>query len=510
MQACAHRLCSVRYVFTDFALNAASERGVRLRVIENLAAMRVVPTALRFVVALTIAGFMTWQLLAIGPLPIVPHWLAPGPHEVTTKLFSVIWWLAIAAASSGAASLAVAAIVRVRGAAGHHALKFISDGVGIVCFVIALVSMSAFVFEFPVSTVLATSSIVAVVLGFALQNTVADLLSGLALSIEQPFRIGDRIDLGDRVTGRVVEMNWRATHMLSVSGDLMIVPNSLLSKGRIVNHDSPVAPVHRSSVMVKLGNDEVPQRAIEVLRAAAIRTHGVLDKPAPRIEIASYGEWSIDYKILFYFKDWGDETEIASAIYDAVWSHLSWAGIAHPAPRTIMSEQSLASGESRSLPALLKQIPVFEYLTNQDRIDLAGQLHVRAVPRGSYLIEQGAVGQSLFVVRDGMFDVHVLADDGTERIVKRLFPGDYVGEASLLTGTPRNASVEAVSAAVVYEIDKAHFEPFLNAQPDMADRLAAALIARNAERDAVSAPVNGAAHTALAQMASQIRAFFRH
>jgi hypothetical protein len=67
-----------------------------------------------------------------------------------------------------------------------------------------------------------------------------------------------------------------------------------------------------------------------------------------------------------------------------------------------------------------------------------------------------------------------------------------------------------VTSAVVYEIDKDHFEPFLNARPDMAERLAAELVARNAERDKTSVTVNGASHTALALMANQIRAFFKH
>lgn len=170
----------------------------------------------------------------------------------------------------------------------------------------------------------------------------------------------------------------------------------------------------------------------------------------------------------------------------------------------------MTAGESRLLPALLKHIPVFEFLTDAERNNLAEQLHVRPVARGSHLITQGDTGQSLFVVRDGIFDVHVHDDADGERIVKRLFPGDYVGEASLLTGAPRNATIEAVTNAVVYEIDKARFEPFLNARPDMADRLAAALVARNAERDAIAVPANGAGRTQLALMANQIRAFFRH
>jgi small-conductance mechanosensitive channel len=120
--------------------------------------MRVVPTALRFAVALAIVGWASWQLLTVGPLPIVPHWLAPGPHEFGTKVLSVVWWFALAATLSGTAALIVTTIVKIRGASGHRALKFISDGIGILIFVVAIVALSAFVFEFPVSTVLATSS----------------------------------------------------------------------------------------------------------------------------------------------------------------------------------------------------------------------------------------------------------------------------------------------------------------------------------------------------------------
>lgn len=473
--------------------------------------VRVVPMTLRLVLALSVVAFTSWQLLAIGGLPVVPHAIPPGVHRFAATLYSIVWWIALAATLSGAASLVVAVLVKVRGASGHRALRFISDGLGIIIFGISAVALSAFVFEFPISTVLATSSIVAVVLGFALQNTVADLLSGLALSIEQPFRIGDRIDLGERASGRVVEMNWRATHLLTASGDLVVVPNSALSRGRIINHDSRVAPVHRSSVTIKLGNDEAPGHASELLRAAAMHAQGVLTKPPPRVQVAAYSEWAIDYKILFYFKDWGEESEIAGAVYRAVWSHLSWAGIAHPAPRTLTQNIIGQADEARSLPAMLKHIPVFEHLTDEERAGIAAQLHVRPVARGTRIIEQGSDNDhSLYIVRDGVFDVHVHDEDAaSERNVARLYPGDYVGEASLLTGAPRNATVEASTPAIVYQIDKAHFEPFLNARPDMADAIAAGLVSRMAERDKVAVTGNGNGHTTLALVANQIRAFFR-
>ncbi len=299
-----------------------------------------------------------------------------------------------------------------------------------------MASLSAFVFEFPLSAVFATSSIIAVTLGFAMQHTRADLLSGLAMSIEGPFRVGDRIDLGDR-GGRVLAMNWRATHVLAINGDVIVVPNSTLNHGRIINHDSPVAPTHRSSVTVKLGNDEAPARALDVLRAAAMSAQGVLSTPPPRVEIAAYGDWAIDYRILFYFADWGDETQIASNIYNAVWSHLSWAGISHPVPRTILAEPGTKAGAASSLPVLLKRIPVFASLDDDERTQLAAALGVRAIPAGVQVIEQVARGESLFVVREGVFDVRVTDGSGAARVVTRLFPGDVVGEASLLSPAPR-------------------------------------------------------------------------
>jgi len=235
---------------------------------------------------------------------------------------------------------------------------------------------------------------------------------------------------------------------------------------------------------------------------------GVLASPAPRVDIASYNDWAIEYKVLFHFADWGDESEIASRVFGTVWSHLSWAGISQPAPRTVMTTAPPDADDGVALPTLLKRIPVFATLADDDRAQLSDCLRVRSVDAGTRLIEQGDGGQSLFIVREGIFDVHVRDEFGVERIVNRLYPGDYLGEASLLTGVARNAAVEAVTAATVYEIDKADFEPFLIARPEMVEMLAHTLASRNSHRDSNAIAVPAA--TALTAIANQIRTFFRN
>jgi small-conductance mechanosensitive channel/CRP-like cAMP-binding protein len=471
--------------------------------------MRLVPPSLRFVVFAVILVVVSLRLLEHGGLPLSPHALATGPTHGLAQLLGVVWWVAAVFVVHALTTIGVALIERLRGTTGHRGLRFVSDAAGVVYAVVAAIALSAFVFDLPVSTVFATSSVLAVVLGIALQSTVGDLLGGLALNLEEAFRLGDRIDVDERTSGRVVEMTWRSTHLLARSGDLAIVPNSLLSRSKIINHDARGPYVHRSTVSIKLENTEAPARVRELLRAAALSARGVLAAPEPLVEIAAFTDWALEYRIVFFYIDHSEELPIASAILEAAWSHLAWAGIALPLPRTILARQTDGHG-SNALDGLLSRVRIFERLTSDERRQLAGKLAVRHVIRGTRLIAQGESGSSLFIVCEGALAVLVADADGREREVARLFPGDYVGEASLLTGAPRNASIDAVTDAAVYEIEKDAFEPFLRLRPEMTDALAAALGARAVTRDAVLAEAHSAHESGMAHIAQQIRSFFRH
>jgi small-conductance mechanosensitive channel len=78
---------------------------------------------------------------------------------------------------------------------------------------LAFVGIVDTVFQQPISAFLATSGVMAIVLGLALQNTLADVFSGLAINIERPYMAGDWISVTDRVSGQVIEVNWRATRI---------------------------------------------------------------------------------------------------------------------------------------------------------------------------------------------------------------------------------------------------------------------------------------------------------
>lgn len=116
---------------------------------------------------------------------------------------------------------------------------------------------------------MATSGAVPIVLGLALQSTLKDVFSGIVLSFSRPYRPGDWISIDAVTEGRVVEMRWRATHVLTANCDLAIVPNSAITKAQIVNASSP-SGIHGMTVSIQLGAKIAPAPRAEILRHAVL------------------------------------------------------------------------------------------------------------------------------------------------------------------------------------------------------------------------------------------------
>lgn len=89
----------------------------------------------------------------------------------------------------------------------------------------------------------ATSAVIGGVVGFAMQETIGNIIGGIALQMESVISIGDWITVGD-VTGQVVEIRWRSTSLVTRNDDMVVIPNGVLAKGTLINLSRPV-PWHR-------------------------------------------------------------------------------------------------------------------------------------------------------------------------------------------------------------------------------------------------------------------------
>src|SRR5262249_59283316 len=86
---------------------------------------------------------------------------------------------------------------------------------------------------FPLTGVLTTSAILTAVLGFAMQDTLGNVLGGLALQLDNSIAVGDWVKVGD-LRGRVAEIRWRYTAIETRNWETVIIPNGMLMKGQVV------------------------------------------------------------------------------------------------------------------------------------------------------------------------------------------------------------------------------------------------------------------------------------
>src|SRR5215475_2857007 len=228
-----------------------------------------------FLVVLTIV------LLHAGVVPYEPQARTGVPfQDAVHAALKIAWWLWAAWFVVG--FLRVFVVTERRPREG----KLIQDLLAGLIYLAAVFAIIAYVFNLPIQGLLATSGAIAIILGLALQSTLSDVFSGIVLNFSRPYRPGDWISIDGSTDGRVIEMNWRATHVLTGKRDLAIVPNSTIAKAKIVNASSP-SGIHGMSVTIELDAKTLPTAAAEILRQAVVNTRPILANPTPAIAVKS-------------------------------------------------------------------------------------------------------------------------------------------------------------------------------------------------------------------------------
>ncbi|MBA3271014.1 MAG: mechanosensitive ion channel [Acidobacteria bacterium] len=287
---------------------------------------------------------------------------------------------------------------------------------------------------------LTTSAVGAVVVGFALQDTLGNLFSGLAIQIEKPFRVGHWIAVGDR-EGQVQEITWRATKLLTKAGQFLVVPNGIISKEAILNYSEPTVPT-RLMVEVGVSYSTPPNQAKAAVNEALSQSPIVLVSPPVAVMLHDFGASAMTYHVWFWIADYAQELEARDQVRTNIWYTFRRKNIEIPYPiqveysRDEMPQRS--EGDVMTSAAQLGAIDLFSTLPLESRLALSrtGQEHIFAA--GEAIVRQGDTGHSMYVLLSGSARV-VIEPAGAE--VARLAPGGFFGEMSMLTGDPRTATV---------------------------------------------------------------------
>lgn len=356
---------------------------------------------------------------------------------------------------------------------------------------------------------LTTSAVSAVVIGFALQDTLGNAFAGLALQSERPFNVGHWIKVGD-FEGRVAEVTWRATKLRTKAGNFVVVPNNIVSKEAISNYSEPSTQC-RIEVEVGASYLSPPNSVKSAISEALTNSVRALKTPAPDVVLASFDSSAINYRVRFWIDDFEHDEkardEVRSAIYYAFARH----GIEIPWPIQVQYEKTWDEpdpvAQVRGRGRLLAGVDLFAGLNDAARDEIARSVRSRTFGDGESIVRQGEPGESMFVVGSGRAVVML---EPERREVATIETGGYFGEMSLLTGEPRTATVIARGDTVVLEVGADLFRHLAETSPQAIEQVGVAAAARRIELDKVRASGAGpAVADAPATFLSRMRRFLR-
>ncbi len=364
---------------------------------------------------------------------------------------------------------------------------------------------------------LTTSALLTAAIALSLQETLGNMVAGLAIQVQRPFDVGDWIQFDSEKThiGRVIEINWRATKVITLDDVEVIVPNATLAKVPIVNFTKPTR-TSRRSLYIYAPVDVPPHLVQRTILEALGGSLGVLAEPPASVVTNAFVDGNIEYWVRFFTDQFHRRDVADGTARDRIWYALRRIGVT-PAtsPNRAVHLQEVSSAararEERDLEdreRALRSIDFLAVLPDEQRRRLAASSTVRLYVEGEAIVKKGETSAEMFLVESG--EVAVTVDESE---VARLGPGKFFGEMALMTGEPRNATVRTAGACRLLVIDAASMRSVFESAPDLAVHISRVIAERQAalEHESAAASLRRPAASAeerSSQLLGRIRKFF--
>jgi small-conductance mechanosensitive channel len=425
---------------------------------------------------------LTWLLQRVIGSPFHPNYGTPGSEgELWARFIEAAWWMIAARGVVGIVRLVVVLEHRPR------ETQIISDLLAGAIYIATALAVINFAFQVPIRGLLATSGVIAIVLGLALQSTLSDVFSGIAVGLERPFKAGDLLWVeGSNVEGRVLQVNWRSTQIATADGNIEVVPNSIVAKARLVNRSLPT-PMRRDKVDIRADTAVSPETCIATMNAAVLSCGRLLKIPAPVIECTSLeGDGNV-FHVWFSVSDVDQLSPARTELLTQLHRHLRHAGIALGVPGLA----TVSKIEPPSRAELMAQSDLFGVIEQTQRDMIAGHLTEILLQPGEKLIEQDGIPSALFFIASGALEITIQEPNQLPRVVHRMGPGESLGAIGLITGSPYAATATALTPVCAYRLDKAAIAAAIAQMPALRDGLEAlAKRGQAALRNDATAPEN--------------------
>ena len=397
------------------------------------------------------------------------------------RFFDFLWWFA-----SG--SLLLVAMDKLvwtplEAATGRPVPRVIKTSLTGLVVVLTLFGIVSNVFERDVTGLMATSGLVAMIIGLAVQSNLANVFSGIALNIERPMRPGDWIKIGDGPVAQVVDISWRATKVRTFANTMLNIPNSVVTGARLENFSFPESHFlieHVQYVPPELDPAWVTDLLLDGLRLTRC-ADGRRHLDVARVSYTGVDALGGRYVVKFDCIDRNKAGSQTHAVLLSLHHVLQRAGVqiatAAGSDAIHAMHQPEPLEKAPSAEALMADAEPFATLPAPDRQRLAAIARSRTVKAGTTVFSEGEPADALFLVAAGVLSAR-RQGSGTEQEVERFGPGALVGIEALLEGERRLTTVTAIGRAVLFSLARNEVAHILETHPDLMERVGE-LMARN-------------------------------
>jgi small-conductance mechanosensitive channel len=315
---------------------------------------------------------------------------------------------------------------------------------------IGVALMFSFIWGANVGRLFTALGVTSIVLGLALQNSVGQIISGLLVLFEQPFQLGDWVDTPS-ARGRVVEVNWRATHIDTGSG-LQIIPNSVLALASFTNLSRPPGD-HSISVVTEFGENDPPDDVCGMLTHVANSLPQLRTGASP----SSVAAGGIEYKTSIPLRSPADDAAARATFLRWVW-YASRRGSLH------LNGADDDFGSAERLETSLRTIAPTLRLNDADKQQLLPQIRITRYGADEAIQFPGQVPKRMSFIVNGRVRLIARGEDGARVPVRTLEQGDFIGSTTL-TREPVTSGAYAVDEVTVLQIERDVIEDLVLRKP---------------------------------------------
>jgi len=374
------------------------------------------------------------------------------------------------------------------------------------------------------ASLVTTSAILTAVIAFAMQDTLGNVLAGLAIQLDNSVQVGDWVRV-DNLAGRVRDIRWRSTLLETRDWETVVIPNSMLMKQRvaILGRREGAPSQWRRTLDFMVDPGVPPARVIATLEdeMRELAIPNVARAPAPSVVLNGFEEGNLRYQLRYFLTEILEDDSTDSMVRVHLFATLQRAGIRVAEPqRTVHAiardEAHAATVRRRELTRrmqILSGVSLLAGLSDNEKADLAEGLQYAPFARGDVITKQGNVAHWLYIVAFGEAEVlYEPPNGGMTRVVGTLRAGEFFGEMALVTGDARSATVIAKTDVECYRLERASFQALLAARPELAEEVKRVVGSRSTDlehvRQASAGAGDGSREARTPNLLGRLRRFF--